>query len=342
MTLSRKRVDTVDIAKGIGILLVIFGHISNGEQLPRLFIYSFHMPLFFLVSGLLSKPRRGIKTELKKAFRGLYLPYFVFVVIDTTAFVICHINKLNTLSVLKRFGLTSVGLGKTYYNPPIWFLFALFVIKVIFTLMMNIKFKTIILYAVFGACVVFTFFYDNIELKQNVMYIRAVLGFPFFALGFVLKDVLLSLIKSKINIAALFVSAAILFAALTITCKKNDFVNMYLYKLGSPALYFVNALLGIALAINASIIIDRIFEKRLRFVKSFFMYYGRNSIYILCTHCYITRRLFPTLFKAWGLSDYLYSYTAELTLFAVTMVLMIPIIFICGRYLFFLFGKKIQ
>lgn len=42
----------VDVAKGIGILLVILGHLKN----PLMdFIYAFHMPLFFFVSGMFVK-----------------------------------------------------------------------------------------------------------------------------------------------------------------------------------------------------------------------------------------------------------------------------------------------
>ena len=54
-TNSAKRIDWIDCSKGIAILLVIFGHtISNGgsqlEQALRGGIFSFHMPLFFILS----------------------------------------------------------------------------------------------------------------------------------------------------------------------------------------------------------------------------------------------------------------------------------------------------
>ena len=52
-----KREKYIDVAKGFGILLVVYGHvISNCDLRPDLtliqkFIYSFHMPLFFFISG---------------------------------------------------------------------------------------------------------------------------------------------------------------------------------------------------------------------------------------------------------------------------------------------------
>lgn len=60
-TAVKKRIEWIDIAKGIGITLVSFGHLRNGDGqsvwLPALdsliaAIYLFHMPLFFLLGGM--------------------------------------------------------------------------------------------------------------------------------------------------------------------------------------------------------------------------------------------------------------------------------------------------
>lgn len=53
---ENKRIAYIDIAKGIGILFVMLGHCLYSEESPiRLFIYSFHMPLFFVLSGMTYK-----------------------------------------------------------------------------------------------------------------------------------------------------------------------------------------------------------------------------------------------------------------------------------------------
>lgn len=46
---SSKRIEWVDIAKGIAIILMVVGHEIGGNA--RIFIFSFHMPLFFILSG---------------------------------------------------------------------------------------------------------------------------------------------------------------------------------------------------------------------------------------------------------------------------------------------------
>ena len=51
-----ERLDWVDIARGIGIVAVVVGHVWTRGPI-RDAMYSFHMPLFFLLSGLLSRPQ---------------------------------------------------------------------------------------------------------------------------------------------------------------------------------------------------------------------------------------------------------------------------------------------
>lgn len=47
-----KRIEYLDYAKGIGIILVVLGHILIKGNI-KIYIYSFHMPLFFIISGYL-------------------------------------------------------------------------------------------------------------------------------------------------------------------------------------------------------------------------------------------------------------------------------------------------
>lgn len=54
--MEKKRIDYLDIAKGIGIILVLVGHISKNDEINR-FLYLFHMPLFFIISGMLYKEK---------------------------------------------------------------------------------------------------------------------------------------------------------------------------------------------------------------------------------------------------------------------------------------------
>ena len=69
------RIGWVDAAKGIGLLCVILGHLN----IPYVatWVYFFHMPLFFFLSGFVfSGGKYDLKTFLSKKVRSLVIPYF--------------------------------------------------------------------------------------------------------------------------------------------------------------------------------------------------------------------------------------------------------------------------
>jgi fucose 4-O-acetylase-like acetyltransferase len=71
-----RRVEWVDAAKGVGILFVIAGHVWWRGPV-RDAIYSFHMPLFFLLSGYMVKPQSTILL-IGKQMRSLLVPFVAF------------------------------------------------------------------------------------------------------------------------------------------------------------------------------------------------------------------------------------------------------------------------
>ena len=71
---SKQRISWIDMAKGYGTILVIFAHIHYG--LLRTWIYTFHMPLFFFLSGYVFKENYGFGEFLKKKVKTIVIPYF--------------------------------------------------------------------------------------------------------------------------------------------------------------------------------------------------------------------------------------------------------------------------
>lgn len=84
--LIKVRDESIDIAKGIGIILMIVGHCSFCfVDYPWVIrgIYSFHMPLFFIISGFFIK--EGLSFQYKKELKRSILSYVV-------VSLICHIG----------------------------------------------------------------------------------------------------------------------------------------------------------------------------------------------------------------------------------------------------------
>lgn len=139
-----KQLDYLNIAKGIGIILVVIGHCipdystDSGVSDPLLrmiynAIYSFHMPLFFFISGYLTS-RIAIKVQqqstlniIKKKFNRLLIPYF-FVGICYTPFKLLLSSFANKPYDISNIWAIFIGVNPDY---ELWFLYALFIINCI-------------------------------------------------------------------------------------------------------------------------------------------------------------------------------------------------------------------
>jgi fucose 4-O-acetylase-like acetyltransferase len=139
-TANRVRITWVDSAKGVGIFLVVLGHTLRGLQSSSIlpenasfrfvdsWIYSFHMPLFFLLSGLFAERRvdRSPGFFLKEKLETLAYPYLVWSTLQTLMQIALgrYTNKQTNLSDL-------LGI---LINPimQFWFLYALFLMSLIY------------------------------------------------------------------------------------------------------------------------------------------------------------------------------------------------------------------
>ncbi|MCH5337433.1 MAG: acyltransferase family protein [Acetatifactor sp.] len=80
--MKEERLNYLDMLKGIGIVLVVLGHTPTLSEDIRTWIISFHMPLFFIVSGILfafkDSSREPFRPYLSKRFKSTMIPYFWF------------------------------------------------------------------------------------------------------------------------------------------------------------------------------------------------------------------------------------------------------------------------
>ena len=83
------RIFELDIARVIGMYLVVFGHLYSfeGANPLRVWIYSFHMALFFCVSGMLHKERASFNASVIHFAKSLLLPAAFFGLIHLLLFV---------------------------------------------------------------------------------------------------------------------------------------------------------------------------------------------------------------------------------------------------------------
>ena len=122
-----KRIEYIDIARGIGILLVVLGHNDFGyiSLFGYKLIYSFHMPLFFFLSGYFLNASIPFFEYFKKRFNSLLKPYFftIFLIYFTSV----SFNGMSFTTAIRRITKSLYGAGHYIDWVQLWFLPHLFV-----------------------------------------------------------------------------------------------------------------------------------------------------------------------------------------------------------------------
>lgn len=124
-----KRIEYIDIARGIGILLVVMGHNDFALVSPFAYkvIYSFHMPLFFFLSGYFLNAAVGFWNFFIKRFNSLLKPYLFtlfLIYIGSISF-----GKMGLETAMIRIIKSLYGTGRYIDWVQLWFLPHLFVVS---------------------------------------------------------------------------------------------------------------------------------------------------------------------------------------------------------------------
>src|SRR5436190_13636462 len=96
------RIEFLDAAKGIGILFVVLGHNHIKLEYPLIYqvVYSFHMPFFFLLSGMFFKSDYGLVELIRRRFNSLLRPFIAYLLIVYTGSVL--FTKIDLPTIIGR------------------------------------------------------------------------------------------------------------------------------------------------------------------------------------------------------------------------------------------------
>lgn len=284
----RSRIEYIDLLKGFGIVLMIIGHLvwGNAFQLPHphkylaLYIYSFHMPLFFFISGYLYKCLK-FKSFLKRKFKSLIIPYLAFGLFNLFVSYLL-VNNFSIQEYFKNFLCFNdeyIGVG-----CAIWFLTALFFVNIIFWFLENISNKLGDKKNLILPILVFT-----VAITESLLHIKlpysincSLCVLPFFYLGTLFKQYK-DRIKFKNILSVLFLTLPLITIFLNgkIEVRSNIYNNYFLF--------LFNALLTI---LGYWFIFEKIkvnkFTQILRCI-------GVNSLYYVCLNQVVRWVLFQNL-----------------------------------------------
>jgi fucose 4-O-acetylase-like acetyltransferase len=185
-----RRSVVVDIAKGIAIILVVYGHCLRGlidrDLIPRTswllstdyIIYTFHMPLFFMLSGLFFKSsaeKSGSQFWLGR-IKTIAYPYFFWSVVQGSVQIALSGSAAvhNNMEDGRLFSILWAPIS------PFWFLYSLFFCNLLASVLINMRAGALLA----GAFVAFVAsFFLSLGTIQDIAY-----GFLYFSLGIFVRE----------------------------------------------------------------------------------------------------------------------------------------------------------
>ena len=290
------RLDYMDIFRGLGIILMMMGHIGFGDIFDY-FIHAFHMPMFFFVSGFFfsSKSSDKLKTTdyIKGKWKALIVPYCFFGLFHFA--ILCMIQRngevWKSLAHLLFINTTSLPLA-----GALWFLTAIFFTNVIYFLLdryiddNRLKTMLVIILSLFG----------NIAPKLLPFRLPYALDASFVGIGlFHIAYILRQHMENryiakmfKLNKAVWFLSAVLMTALIFV----NGYVNMRTGLYAIIPLFWINAVGACIVGINLSEYLSELKISIISIIKRI----GKNSMVYLCLN-QIVLMLIRYIMKPFGI-----------------------------------------
>ena len=293
--LKKKRIEYIDIAKGIGIIFVISGHLLNKNSAPYAFIYSFHMPLFFVLSGLLMTDntcgdfKHIIESQCKLlreylAYSGLYCIFDYLVRIILLNEMDTHQLIWNVYKTITLFGIN-----------VLWFIPSLCIAKILAQFLLKkfsfFKSEIIALLLFFAVSIIGKCFTMEIASRSVVWlllyfpivaFVRPIGMICFLYFGYILKA-RINRFTCKCMIAK--VTTVVMLLLITLLCvSRNGAVDTHYIDFANPLLTMLTGISGSLMIIFLSQILEET-----KTIKCVLRAFGKNSLLIMVIHQYLLK-----------------------------------------------------
>ena len=255
-----ERLSWLDVLKGIGIVLVAIGHIYSNRTVFN-WLYSFHMPLFFLAAGWVYK-EKSVLTDIKRRIQTIVVPYFSFGLLVLLYWQVIERRFRNSdMSFMDSLlGLFSGCYDNLDFDVHLWFLPCFFVTVALFNILVNLGGRKIA-YVVSALMSLIYVVLPMPELPWGINRVFKYIGF--YAVGVFLAG-------RETKIADRNVGTGV---AAVVLLTVNFFLS--LYNLTTGLMWFVTALIGV----TAMILISQFINEN-----KILQYFGRISLIVLCIH----------------------------------------------------------
>jgi len=267
-----KRYKYLDYARGIAIIFVMYCHYFYEKTFFKNWIYTFHIPLFFIITGIIigKKDDNGVY-NVRKDFRNLMIPYYIMGTISVAALILLNIINEIHWSTDLVYNIKSLALFNGI--KALWFLPCLFFAKLFY---FNIK-QSVNDTRKLSFVIILVSIFSFVKLDFISIFFYNILRRVFIATTFLFIGEFLSvrIQKEKINIFKII----ILFLLTLIMTKIMGNMDLYYVNLKDYFGYFLSAITG---SMFILLICKYIEDKKINI--KLLEYIGKNTLIILGTH----------------------------------------------------------
>lgn len=333
---------TIDIVKFIGIVLVVFAHTVTNESLHNI-IYCFHMPLFFIISGMTFfysyRNKYTVKEFIKKKLKTIMIPYFIFLTLSFLYWITIERRfraNQNVDMIGNFFNIFFCFIKSEWYeaNIVMWFLPCLFSSEVIFFII-NDKIKNIKSFwiAIIGITII-GFVLNNYKIFLPWGIETAFLVQIFLASGYYINKYKIYEVKNTFKMLTIITAITILVIAINM----NNNVSMLEHMYKNQLMFILGAFSGT----NLVIILSTYIKSLIRKTNNIIIYLGSNSLVIMMCHEPIKRiviKIISILFRE-NAEIVRSNICIAIAITILTIVIIVPIIKILEKFFPISIGRK--
>lgn len=358
---SYSRIYWIDICKFYGMFLVFYGHLWTVETIPTpsiylqfKFIYSFHMPLFFIISGIVSKSNRSnFHSFMEKKFFTRIVPYIFFNFSLLCVYILTNLAFHHQFPFKKYLysSITTLTSGRDQINTITWFLACLFTVEIVdFFISPKVNKLTQKILLALSFYIVGIIITRNLPTVSNLTGIspnfwfihESFLGYSFFLFGLILQQSkILDLLNKSFWLKSfcLLVSSILVFLTFNLN---NDFhvgkffiVLMINSSHGNPIWFLITALAGSLTFICLS---------QLTVLNKVFIFFGQNTLILLGLNGFFNQILnhYIVTHMPFSMLNGITSFLICSSITIVSLIMCIPLILLINKFLPSLVGKPVK
>lgn len=282
MGIITKRNEYFDVLRGFGILCVVLGHVLNEKfgnietEIVRKFIYTYHLPLFFFISGYFTK-KDSFFNFIKRKIKTLYLPCLLismFSLLLIPVWVKFGALKQPDIYTLQHKVIQILCFkADGFFIGACWFFPLLFISVIIFELILQTENDLIISFVSLVEGILGIIFINYGILKVRNINIALAMQ-PFLFIGYIVKKKRYKLKQNSLFLGVIF--AIIILTLNRLTGYQTELSKGMIY--GNGILFYPLAFMGIYFSCVCAKLINA------HKIRQVFIYLGNHSNIIMMLH----------------------------------------------------------